>query len=135
MLIEPYFALIVPYPPPTNVHFEAGMANKNQNRIMFAWDEIIGTQCSSIQYVIFAINCGVCPNTTTNTNITCAYTQPDASLDTNNTCLFAVQTEICGYLRGERSKYITVDISARGKYCTKFICMLIRFNNSMIRIR
>ncbi|MCG8622170.1 MAG: hypothetical protein MJE68_09280 [Proteobacteria bacterium] len=132
-IFEPYFVLIVPYPPPTNVHFEAWMANKNQNVIMFAWDEIIGTQCSSIQYIIFAINCGVCPNATTNTNITCVYTQPDASLDTNNTCLFAAQTEICGYLRGERSEYITVHINAHGKHCNN-VCSP-GSNNFIIRIR
>jgi predicted metal-binding protein len=77
---------------------------------MFTWDEINDTLCSSILYVITAINCGTCPNTTVNTNITCVYTQSNASVDNNynSTCMFAVQTEICGYLRGEKSKYITV---------------------------
>ena len=82
---------------------------------MFTWDEIIGTQCSSIQYVISAINCGICPNTTTDTNITCIYyVQPDVCVDTNSTCLFAVQTEICGYLLGERSEYVTVHLQVDG---------------------
>ena len=62
---------------------------------MFSWDEVTDTLCSSVQYVITAINCGVCPNTTTDTNITCAYMQSGA---TNNICIFVVQTEICGYL-------------------------------------
>ena len=77
---------------------------------MFAWDEVSDTLCSSIQYVISAVNCGVCPNTTTDTNITCVYTQSNASVDTNYTCMFAVQTEICGYLLGERSDSLTITI-------------------------
>ena len=56
----------IPYPPPGNVHLESN----DSNQITFAWDEVI-TQCSSLRYVITAINCGVCPNTTTDTNVTC----------------------------------------------------------------
>ena len=79
---------------------------------MFAWDKVTDTLCSSILYVISAINCGVCPNTTVNTNITCVYTQSHNHMKVdNNTCMFAVQTEICGYLRGERSEYITVHLT------------------------
>ena len=76
------------------------------------------TMCSSILYVITAINCGICPNTTANTNITCIYTQSKASVGNNYnnsvvTCMLAVQTEICGYLRGEKSEYITVHIDGK----------------------
>ena len=64
-------------------------------------------QCLSLQYIITAINCGLCPNTTTDKNVTCDI-QTDINLCTNNTCMFAVQTEICGYLLGERSDYLLV---------------------------
>ena len=37
-----------------------------------------------------------------------------ATIDTNSTCLFAVQTEICGYLLGERSEYVTVHLQVDG---------------------
>ena len=77
---------------------------------MFAWDKVTDTLCSSILYIISAVNCGVCPNTTADTNITCEYTQPDEIVDNNYTCMFAVQTEICGYLRGEKSKYLIAHI-------------------------
>ena len=83
---------------------------------MFAWDEIDDTLCSSILYVISAINCGVCPNTTRDTNITCVYTQSGVDIDTNDTCMFAVQTEICGYLLGERSEYVIIHFDDDGKY-------------------
>ena len=94
----------ISYPPPTNIHLE----NINSSQITFAWDEVT-IQCSSLQYVITAINCGVCPNTTADKNITCNM-QSDVSLRTNDTCLFAVQTEICGYVLGERSEYVVVHI-------------------------
>jgi hypothetical protein len=100
----------IPYPPPTNVHIES----KDSHQITFAWDEVT-VQCSSLQYIITAINCGVCPNTTADKNVTCN-TQSDISQRTklNNTCLFAVQTEICGHLRGRRSEHVRVHFS---KYC------------------
>ena len=93
-----------PYPPPSNVHVESN----DSSQITFAWDEVT-IQCSSLRYVITAINCGVCPNTTADKNVTCNI-QSDISLRTNDTCLFAVQTEICGYLLGEKSEYVTVHI-------------------------
>ena len=99
---------IVPYPPPSNVHCEG----IERNQVVFAWDEIFGTQCSSIQYIISAINCGACPNSTKDTNIVCVYIESDVSIDTNHTCMFAVQTEICGYLQGERSEHVTVHIDS-----------------------
>ena len=84
---------------------------------MFAWDEIADIYlCSSILYVISAINCGVCPNTTKDTNITCVYTQSGVDIDTNDTCMFAVQTEICGYLLGEKSEYVIIYFDDDGKY-------------------
>ena len=100
--------LIVPYPPPSDVHVEI----MESNRLVFAWNKVT-TQCPSLRYIITAINCGVCPNTTTDTNITCI--ESNVSVHTNRTCLFAVQTEICGYLLGERSEYITVHANINGK--------------------
>jgi hypothetical protein len=90
------------YPPPSNVHIESN----DSHQITFAWDEVT-VQCSSLQYIITAINCGVCPNTTADKNVTCD-TQSDISQRTNNTCTLAVQTEICGHLRGNRSDYVIV---------------------------
>ena len=103
----------ISYPPPTNIHLE----NINSSQITFAWDEVT-IQCSSLRYVITAINCGVCPNTTTDKNVTCTI-QSDLSLRTSDTCLFAVQTQICGHLLGERSEYVAVHIDDdNGEYST-----------------
>ena len=98
----------IPYPPPRNVHLESN----DSNQITFAWDELV-IQCPSLRYVITAINCGVCPNTTTDTNVTCV--QSNVSVHTNHICLFAVQTEICGYLLGGKSEYVTVYIQFDGE--------------------
>ena len=61
------------------------------------------------------MDCGACPNTTTGTSITCVYTQSDVSIDANHMCMFAVQTEICGYLLGEKSDYVMVHLNNDGK--------------------
>ena len=106
----------IPYPPPTNIHIKSN----DSHQITFTWDEVtVLVQCSPLQYIITAINCGVCPSTTTDKNITCdmqSHISPHIKYD----CLFAVQTEICGYLRGERSEYVTVhiqfDVGTQGKY-------------------
>ena len=99
-----------PHLSPSNVHVDSN----DSHQITFAWDEMT-VQCSSLQYIITAINCGVCPNTTADKSVTC----DTQSQHTNNVCLFAVQTEICGHLWGNRSKYVIVhiDTSAHGKYC------------------
>ena len=103
----------MPYPPPSNVHVEA----IETTRIVFAWNKTTSTQCSSIQYVITTVNCGVCPNSTTNTKITCV----QFSIS-NHTCMFAVQTEICGHLVGPRSDYVIVNLF--GKYSVVILCSL-----------
>ena len=116
------------YPPPTNIHVESN----DSSQITFAWDEVTA-QCLSLQYIITAINCGLCPNATADKNVTCNI-QADINLCTENTCLFAVQTEICGHLLGERSDYVIVHIQfgVSGKY--KYICSP-SSNNSSIKIR
>ena len=94
-----------PYPPPTNVNIESN----DSHQITFAWDEV-PVQCPFLQYIITAINCGLCPNITTDKNVTCDL-QSNISPRTNNICLFAVQTEVCGHLRGEKSDYVVVHMS------------------------
>ena len=94
--------LLAPFPPPSGLHVET--IDHESNQVVFAWNKLTA-RCSSIQYVITSINCGVCPNTTTNTSITCI----QYSVSTNGTCMIAVQTKICGHLLGERSEYVTVN--------------------------
>jgi hypothetical protein len=109
-----------PFPPPTNIHIES---NHDPHQITFAWDKVT-VQCPSLQYIITAMNCGLCPNTTADKNVTCDTQSHDhISPRTNNTCLFAVQTEICGHLRGRRSEYVRVHFSKN--------CINKKFNNNV----
>ena len=98
----------MPYPPPSNIRVEA----IESSRIVFAWNETTSGQCSSIQYVISAVDCGVCPNSTMNTNVTCV----NFSVHNHTTCMFAVQTEICGHLVGQKSEHVIVNLFGKYKY-------------------
>ena len=110
-----------PFPPPSNIRIESN----DSHQITFAWDEVpVLVQCSSLQYIITAINCGVCPNTTTDKNVICdtqSHISPHIK-EFNNKCLFAVQTEICGYLRGNQSEYVMVHMDGEQYFipCTIF---------------
>ena len=70
------------------------------------------SQCPYIQYVVISTNCGVCPNTTNVTNISCLNfsTSVIISARENHTCMFAVQTEICDAIIGDKSNFITVNL-------------------------
>lgn len=100
------------YPPPSGVHLESVQSNQ----LLFTWNEV-NAQCSSVRYIITAKNCGVCPRNTTNTSIICSI-----SPQTRGECMFAVQTEICRSLIGERSKYVIVNLY--GKYLQIHACNL-----------
>ena len=67
------------YPPPSNIHIES----IDSSEITFAWAEVT-TQCPSLQYIITAINCGLCPNITADKNVTCDL-QSNINQHTNNT--------------------------------------------------
>ena len=96
--------LLEPFPPPSGLHVET--IDHESNQVVFTWNKLTA-RCSSIQYVITAMNCGVCPNTTTDTSITCISYNVSAQM--NGTCMIAVQTKICRHLLGERSEYVTVN--------------------------
>ena len=97
-------AYSAPYSPPSDIHVQS----VEKDRVVFTWNEVT-SHCPSIRYVITAINCGACPNITTNAMVTCS----DFNVSTNiitSKCKFAVQTEICGYLLGEMSNYSVVNL-------------------------
>ena len=77
------------------------------DQIVFAWSEV-EAQCPYIQYIISAINCGLCPNSTVDTTVTCM--NVSESVNSSSTCLFAIQTETCGSILGEKSEYASADM-------------------------
>ena len=49
----------------------------------------------SIHYLITATNCGVCPQTVSNTTATCTNLQPTTEI---RECRFSVQNVVCGVM-------------------------------------
>ena len=73
---------------------------------MFSWIPVTA-QCPYIQYVITSRNCGLCLNVTNTTSVLCTnYNYNSVNAHENRTCIFAVQTEVCGSLIGNRSDYV-----------------------------
>lgn len=109
-----FIIIPAPYAPPSGVHVE----KVEMDQLIFTWNEVVPlSQCPYIRYVITATNCGVCPNTTTNTTITCS--SFSVSVHENTLCMLTVQTDVCGSLLGEKSDHAIVNITG------ELLCMLI----------
>ena len=76
------------------------------SQLKFIWNKP-STQCSSLGYIITTTNCGLCPNTTTDTYITCVL----VNITSVSVCTFSVQAEICGKLVGNMSEGVRVTLS------------------------
>ena len=97
-----------PYGPPGDIHVERFDLVNDQ--LVLSWNQVTNTsQCPAIRYVFTTTNCGSCPNSTTATTVTCI--SVNASVSVNHTCMFAVQTEVCGHLLGEMSEYLIVNLT------------------------
>ena len=72
------------------------------------------SQCPYIQYIITSTNCGVCPNVTNDTSVSCL--RFNITTYENHTCMFAVQTEVCGSLIGNRSDNVILNLNGNGEY-------------------
>ena len=75
---------------------------------MFAWNKVT-FQCPSIRYVITAVNCGICPNATNDTRVFCIHFNTSTHT-LYNMCTFAVKTETCGLLLGEKSNIVSLNL-------------------------
>ena len=83
-----FIILVSPLPPPKYLSSTIGQ----DNELTFTWTQQ-DTNCSSTvnYYNINSSNCGTCPKTTNNTNITCTNVAMDDSI-----CTLTVETEPCG---------------------------------------
>ena len=86
---------IDPLPPPSDISW----ARISTEEIVFSWSPVV-SNCSSIHYNVLDSNCGVCPNSTLDTNITCT----NVSMNHLSICMLAVQTVVCGNISGEWSQ-------------------------------
>ena len=90
-------------PPPNNVH----LAQVSKNTLTFQWGEPGVCPLSyTIGYEVNAMNCGVCPNTTLNTSITCNVSRVFTS-NTSISCTLAIETTVCGSNVGNKSDTLT----------------------------
>ena len=67
--------------------------------------------CPDVEYKVTAVNCGVCPSATNNTNISCVLDDESATVD--NLCFVSVQTVVCSFTGENRS---TVTVLLKGMY-------------------
>ena len=98
-----------PYAPPPD---DVRVVRVEKNLLVFAWNEVT-LRCPSTRYVITAINCGVCPSATNDTTVTCSHFNTSTHDIMPYTCMFAVQAGICGYLLGERSDFVSLNLTGK----------------------
>ena len=69
---------------PTDINWEV-RHTENTTDLLFTWSAS-ATNCSSLHYNIFQVNCGSCPSFSTSTNISCTDVPTDGGV-----CLFSLQ--------------------------------------------
>ena len=97
--LNAYFGIPGLFPSPNNLHISN--ANFILKEFTFSWSPVT-LDCPAIHYNILASNCGSCPTTTNHTNVTCTDIPTDGS-----TCVFALQTVVCGIITGELSNQVS----------------------------
>lgn len=94
-----------PFPPPNAIQ----LTTIGPSHLTFHWDSL-HLNCPTIKYIITTTeNCGICPNNTTHTSLTC-----NNLTVSGQTCSYFIQTEICENLIGRRSEPLIVKL--RGKH-------------------
>ena len=110
----------VPYPPPNDVYLvEAG-----PSQLIFQWS-LVSSSCHVIQYHIVAVNCGQCPNITSNNTASCT-----GILIDGHQCMFALQTIVCDGIVGNVSREVSVTLKGM---CIVHICWLFYCSSNSTR--
>lgn len=94
-------------PPPDNVH----LAQVSKNALTFQWEP--GICPNSTGYKVNATNCGMCPNTTLSTSLTCVVSGVFTASIKTAFCSLSIETVACGINTGNRSS--TVAALLKGK--------------------
>ena len=89
---------IAPFQSPNDIR----LIQVQPGQITFNWTSV-DAQCDSVSYNIISSNCGHCPSTTSNTNITCRDTVASGQV-----CTFIVQAVVCGNITGNQSSPTSV---------------------------
>ena len=98
---------IDPLPPPSDVTISRIMEESDGSMdLTFTWTPVI-LNCPNSHYIITS-NCGLCPNITTVTTVTCN------GMALGECCTFAVQSAVCGSIIGNASN---VSVELKGIHC------------------
>lgn len=76
------------------------------SQLTFSWNQSF-LNCPALNYLVtYNDDCGIqCPNTTTNTTITCTNVTANGQV-----CSLFVQTEVCGNITGKKSNPIILTL-------------------------
>ena len=118
-----------PLPPPSDISWE----RLGAEQLMFSWSPVV-SNCVSISYNILDSHCGVCPNSTVDTNITCN----NVSTRHLSMCMLAVQTIVCGNISGKWSTRVYVQENGTGymdlisltEYCTIYYMVTVKIKGT-----
>ena len=110
MYIKNLYISAEAFAPLSDVHIES----IDSNQLVFTWSSV-NLKCPYIQYVITSINCGACPNITNITSVSCLPSINILCELENHTCMFAVQTEVCGSILQNSSDYVIINLTMYGK--------------------
>lgn len=103
-VIIPLLYNIGPLPPPNNLRISV-VDFGSLRELTFTWSPVV-PGCLGLHYNILSSKaCGSCPTNTTNNTVTCM----DLPIATDGgTCIFAVQTTVCGDVVGNLSDPLSV---------------------------
>ena len=102
LILHYILTFIDPYTPPYNVR----LSEVARNRLDFTWDPVQSV-CPDVEYKVAAVNCGVCPSATNDTNISCILNNMDVIY---KVCTLSIQTVVCGFTSRNRSENITATL-------------------------
>lgn len=101
-------------PPPNDLY----ISDVSPTHLTFNWSPLT-LRCPSTRYLISTNgNCGTCPQSTASTSATC--TNMTATIN-DRICSLTVQTEICGFIRGELSDPLLVKLNGNNYYHKKLM--------------
>ena len=89
--------------------------------------------CPDVEYIIAAVNCGVCPNSTFNVSAVCRIDDLNSAVAT---CAFSVQTYVCDSTISEENSNVVVAVlkSRYSVHIYNYDCIIILIYTIMILV-
>ena len=93
---------------PVNTETNLRLDNINSTELSISWDRSVINNCSQYHYNIFNQNCGICPNTTNLTHVTCQLCGI-----THQECILGVQPVICNNIVAVTTSSINITMKCK----------------------